>query len=133
MQLSYFADLHLIHVITQNQQLTRHLPAKKCPNHCFNSVLLNLYRDGKDAVSWHQDNEPELGKQPIIASLSFGEARKFQFKHKSRKDIARFAVTLTHGSLLVMRGKTQEYWQHQIPKTSKPIGPRINLTFRHIY
>jgi alkylated DNA repair dioxygenase AlkB len=98
----------------------------------FNSVLLNLYRDGKDGVSWHQDNEKELGTNPTIASLSFGENRKFQFRHKSRKDVEKFEVLLTHGSLLVMKGSTQDCWQHQIPKTKKRIGQRINLTFRFI-
>ena len=99
----------------------------------FNSVLLNLYRNGKDAVSWHQDNEKELGKSPTIASLSFGATRKFQFRHKFRKDIEKFELALVHGSLLIMKETTQEFWQHQIPKTSKPVEERINLTFRYIY
>lgn len=98
----------------------------------FNSVLLNYYRDGKDSVSWHRDNEPELGKNPVIASASFGETRRFQFKHIKRKDLGRVDVDLTHGSLLVMQGTTQEFWLHQIPKTSKPKKARINLTFRRI-
>lgn len=98
----------------------------------FNSVLLNLYRSGRDGVSWHRDNESELGKEPIIASVSFGQARRFQFKHRLRKDLARIDVELTHGSLLIMKGKTQECWLHQIPKTSKPVRERINLTFRVI-
>lgn len=99
----------------------------------FNSVLLNLYRDGRDAVSWHQDNEKELGPSPTIASLSFGEIRKFQFRHKIKKDVEKFELLLTHGSLLIMKGTTQEFWQHQIPKTARPLGKRINLTFRYIY
>lgn len=98
----------------------------------FNSVLLNFYRSGKDGVSWHQDNEKELGLNPTIASLSFGEIRKFQFRHKYRKDIEKFELLLTHGSLLIMKGSTQEFWQHQIPKTSKLVNQRINLTFRFI-
>lgn len=109
---------------------------KKIENICnfqFNSVLLNLYRNGKDAVSWHQDNEKELGKNPTIASLSFGATRKFQFRHKIRKDVGKFEIALVHGSLLIMKGTTQEFWQHQIPKTSKLVGQRINLTFRYIY
>ncbi|HYH86520.1 MAG TPA: alpha-ketoglutarate-dependent dioxygenase AlkB [Pyrinomonadaceae bacterium] len=98
----------------------------------FNSVLLNYYRHGRDSVSWHRDNEPELGKNPVIASVSFGETRRFQFKHIKRKELGRVDVELTHGSLLVMQGTTQEFWLHQIPKTSKPIKPRVNLTFRRI-
>jgi alkylated DNA repair dioxygenase AlkB len=97
----------------------------------FNSVLLNLYRDGRDSVSWHSDDEPELGQNPVIASVSFGAARRFQFKHK-RKPELRQTVDLTHGSLLLMRGATQHYWKHQIPKTTRPVDPRINLTFRVI-
>lgn len=98
----------------------------------FNSVLLNLYRNGKDGVSWHQDNEPELGSNPVIASVSFGETRRFQLKHRFKKDLPKVEVDLTHGSLLIMKGGTQQFWQHQIPKTSKQIHPRINLTFRVI-
>jgi len=98
----------------------------------FNSVLLNLYRDGRDSIAWHSDDEPDLGKQPVIASLSFGGERKFQLKHKVKKEQERVELSLTHGSLLLMKGQTQEYWQHQIPKTSKPAMPRINLTFRLI-
>ncbi len=97
----------------------------------FNSVLLNLYRSGADSVSWHSDDEPELGTNPIIASVSFGGERSFQFKHRQNPDL-RDAVTLTHGSLLLMAGSTQHYWKHQIPKTKKPVEPRINLTFRVI-
>jgi alkylated DNA repair dioxygenase AlkB len=98
----------------------------------FNSVLLNLYRDGKDSISWHSDDEPELGKYPIISSVSFGCERKFQLRHKFNKELEKLELNLTHGSLLIMKGKTQQYWQHQIPKTSKPVTPRINLTFRII-
>jgi alkylated DNA repair dioxygenase AlkB len=99
----------------------------------FNSVLLNLYRDGNDGVSWHQDNERELGKEPVIGSVSLGQTRRFQFRHKTRKDLSRIDVDLTNGSFLIMKGKTQQCWQHQIPKTAKPVKPRINLTFRFIY
>ncbi len=98
----------------------------------FNSVLLNLYRDGRDSNGWHQDNEPELGQNPIIASVSFGATRRFQMRHKLRKDLPGFEIDLDHGSLLVMSGPTQHFWQHQIPKTSKAVGQRINLTFRVI-
>lgn len=99
--------------------------------HAFNSVLLNFYRDEKDSVSWHSDDEPELGANPVIASVSLGATRSFQFKHKQKSDL-RAAIELTPGSLLIMRGATQHFWKHQIPKTKQPTGPRINLTFRVI-
>ncbi len=98
----------------------------------FNSVLLNLYRSGQDSVGWHRDNEKEFGTNPVIASVSFGETRPFHLKHKFKKDIDKVIIPLTHGSLLIMKGKTQHYWEHQIPKTAKDISPRINLTFRII-
>lgn len=98
----------------------------------FNSVLLNYYRSGRDSVSWHRDNERELGKCPVIASVSFGETRRFQFKHIKKKELGRVDVDLLHGSLLMMRGTTQDFWLHQIPKTSKSVNARINLTFRRI-
>ena len=97
----------------------------------FTTVLLNLYRDGKDGNGWHADNEKELGTNPIIASVSFGAERIFQLKHNSIPDLKQ-NILLEHGSLLLMKGTTQHFWKHQIPKTSKPIGPRINLTFRLI-
>jgi alkylated DNA repair dioxygenase AlkB len=97
----------------------------------FNSVLLNLYRNERDSVSWHADDEAELGKNPVIASVSFGATRRFQFKHKFDPQ-QKAEVNLSHGSLLLMRGITQHYWKHQIPKTKQPCGPRINLTFRII-
>lgn len=97
----------------------------------FNSVLINLYRNGKDSVSWHSDDEPELGKNPIIASVSFGATRRFSLKHKtSKKD--KIDLDLPNGSLLLMKGETQHYWQHQIPKNYKLLDRRINLTFRVI-
>lgn len=97
----------------------------------FNSVLLNLYRDGNDGISWHTDAEPELGSNPIIGSVSFGGARRFMFKHKHNRDL-KAEIELIHGSFLLMAGITQHFWQHQIPKTSKQVQPRINLTFRVI-
>lgn len=99
----------------------------------FNSVLLNLYRNGQDSVSWHSDEEPELGQNPVIASVSFGATRQFVLKHKSRKDMGKISIDLTHGSLLLMEGATQHNWLHQVPKTKKNISERINLTFRVIY
>jgi len=95
----------------------------------FNVVLLNYYRSGKDSNGWHADNEKELGTNPVIASLSFGTERTFQLKHNLDKN-KKINIALEHGSLLVMQGTTQHFWKHQIPKTSKPIGSRINLTFR---
>ena len=97
----------------------------------FSTVLLNYYRDGKDSNGWHADNEKELGLNPVIASLSFGAERVFQLKHNSDKG-QKQNIVLQHGSLLLMKGITQHFWKHQIPKTAKPIGPRINLTFRLI-
>ena len=97
----------------------------------FNSVLLNLYRSGSDSVAWHSDDEPELGENPVIGSVSFGGTRRFMFRHKSKKELKK-EVDLTHGSFLLMKGATQHFWQHQIPKTTKEIEPRINLTFRII-
>jgi len=100
--------------------------------HQFNSVLLNLYRSGADSVSWHADNEPELGENPVIASISLGEKRVLQLRHATRKDVRRFDLPLSHGSLLLMKGGEQTHWRHRIPKTRQPITARINLTFRNI-
>lgn len=97
----------------------------------FNSVLLNLYRNGRDSVAWHSDDEPELGQNPIIGSVSFGGTRCFSLKHKQIKE-RKFEIDLPHGSFLLMRGETQHHWQHQIAKTTKQVSPRINLTFRII-
>lgn len=94
----------------------------------FNSVLLNLYRDGRDSVSWHADNEPGLGREPVIASLSLGAPRRFQLRHRQAGE--RVEVLLEDGDCLVMAGATQHAWLHQVPKTARPVGPRINLTFR---
>lgn len=98
----------------------------------FTSCLANLYRDGQDSNGWHADNEKELGKNPIIASLSLGQARWFHLKHRADKNL-KTKLLLTSGSLLLMKGATQHHWLHQIPKTKKKIGERINLTFRKIY
>jgi alkylated DNA repair dioxygenase AlkB len=95
----------------------------------FTTCLLNLYRDGKDSNGWHADNEKELGQNPVIASISLGTPRYFHIKHNTMVD-AKHKMLLGHGSLLLMMGETQHFWKHQIPKTSKPIGERINLTFR---
>jgi alkylated DNA repair dioxygenase AlkB len=133
------ADAHYTYSGTTNQPLPWNsllLTIKdRCEEIChtqFNSVLLNFYRDGKDSMGWHQDNEPELGAEPIIASVSFGATRRFQFRHKKRVELPTISVNLSHGNLLIMKGKTQQFWKHQLPKTSKAIGIRINLTFRTI-
>ena len=97
----------------------------------FTSCLLNLYRYGNDSNAWHADNEKELGKHPFIASLSLGATRCFHIKHLEKKTL-RYRLQLEHGSLLLMGGPMQEYWLHQIPKTKKDIGKRINLTFRKL-
>ncbi|NUY81924.1 alpha-ketoglutarate-dependent dioxygenase AlkB [Flavobacterium sp. MAH-1] len=96
----------------------------------FNSVLLNLYRNGRDGVSWHSDREYTIGKDPTIASVTFGETRMFRLRHKVRKDIPQVEIPLHHGSFLLMSGTTNTYWQHEVPKTARKVLPRINLTFR---
>lgn len=101
-----------------------------CEEH-FTTVLLNLYRTGKDSNGWHADDEPELGQNPIIASVSLGAERYFHLKHNQDKS-QRLKFALAHGSLLLMEGSTQHHWKHQIAKTAREVGPRINLTFRKV-
>jgi alkylated DNA repair dioxygenase AlkB len=96
----------------------------------FNSVLLNRYRNGNDSISWHTDAEKELGKNPIIGSVNFGATRKFQLRHIHTKE--KIEIELKHGSLLIMQGELQHFWQHQVPKTTQKVSERINLTFRVI-
>jgi alkylated DNA repair dioxygenase AlkB len=96
----------------------------------YNSVLVNLYRDGNDSVSWHSDNEEINGSEPTIASVSLGETRRFDLRHKESGETVR--VDLEDGSLLVMSGLSQLCWVHQIAKTKTKVGPRINLTFRRV-
>lgn len=97
----------------------------------FTTCLANLYRNGRDSNGWHADNEKELGKNPVIASLSLGETRVFHLKHRTDK-AQKAKIELTHGSLLLMKGETQHHWLHQIPKTKREVAERINLTFRVI-
>lgn len=97
----------------------------------FNSVLCNSYRDGHDSMGWHSDDEPELGEAPVVASVTFGAERPFQFRRTGERRLAT-SVPLGHNSLLIMPSGLQSHWQHGIPKTRKPIGPRLNLTFRRI-
>lgn len=98
----------------------------------FNSVLANLYRDHRDSMGLHSDDEKELGKNPVIASVSLGAARKFIMKHRMLKTAPQRKYLLESGSLLIMRGDTQKLWKHGVPKESQPCGARINLTFRTI-
>ena len=102
-------------------------------NHCFNSVLVNCYRDENDSVAWHSDDEPELKKNPVIASLSLGAERVFQLRHRYQKQAKATNVDLAHGSLLVMSEELQHNWQHQLPKLKTKTGERINLTYRYIH
>lgn len=97
----------------------------------FNSVLANYYRHGQDSMGWHSDDEPELGQQPVIASISLGAPRRLSFKEKSAGAKA-VHLELPHGSLLLMCGNTQKNYRHALAKTSKPVGERINLTYRNI-
>jgi alkylated DNA repair dioxygenase AlkB len=96
----------------------------------FNAVLANLYRDGNDGVGWHADNEASNGREPTIASLSFGASRRFDFRHRETKQTIR--VQLDSGSLLVMSGLSQHCWVHQLPRTKRVTEPRVNLTFRRV-
>lgn len=107
----------------------------------FNSVLCNRYRDGQDSMGWHSDNEPELGLNPVIASVSLGERRRFRVKPRAQKSrqgekSRPLSLALDHGSLLIMSGDLQHHWLHELPKVSGKaalrVGPRINLTFRQI-
>jgi len=116
------------HTMRANPWTKTLLAVKQCiedkVKESFNSVLLNYYRDGQDSNGWHSDDEPELGDHPSIASLSLGDARDFQMRHKSNK-LNKCSIKLEHGSLLMMRGQTQSHWQHQVPKRAKAKG-RIN-------
>lgn len=95
----------------------------------FNSVLANLYRDGADSMGWHADDESCFGRDPVIASVSLGGPRRFLLRHRRTRETVE--LSLGSGSLLVMGGATQRFWQHAIPKTSRPVQPRLNLTWRH--
>jgi len=111
------------------QPLRQRLRAELGAN--FNSVLVNRYRDGRDAMGWHSDDEPELGPAPLIASLSLGAPRRFVFKHRNDAALKR-ELLLGHGDLLLMAGQTQRHYRHALPSTARPMGERINLTFRRI-
>lgn len=113
-------------ILNELRSLVQHHTGKK-----FNSVLLNQYRKGSDSMSWHSDNEQELGQNPIIASLSFGGTRRFRLRKIAYKKQT-LSIDLKDASLLVMAGPLQHNWQHTLPKTKKLVAPRINLTFRNI-
>lgn len=97
----------------------------------FNSVLCNWYQSGAHSMGWHSDNEPELGNEPVIVSVSIGAARRFVLRQRSNHQ-QRLEYLLGHGDVLVMRGRTQQRWEHALPKTQKPVGARINLTYRYL-
>lgn len=110
-------------------EIKKHIEAKT--NVVFTTCLLNCYRDGNDSNGWHADNEKELGQRPVIGSVTLGQERFFHLKHRKIKE-QKHKLLLEHGSLLLMEGETQHQWLHQIAKTKKQIGERINLTFRVI-
>jgi alkylated DNA repair dioxygenase AlkB len=116
---------------TDTLQDIRHEIETACSQR-FNSVLLNLYRDGQDSMGWHSDDEAELGRNPVIASLSLGATRIFKFRHKNKAQQKPLAVELNDGSLLLMAGETQHHWLHGVGKQSRRDGARINLTFRQV-
>jgi len=124
---THFRPLPWIDLLIRIRQLVEQRSGRR-----FNSVLANLYRDGQDSVAWHADDEPELGRDPFIASLSLGQVRRFQLKHRRDRSISRIDLDLRDNSLLLMGGSLQHHWIHQIPKTRKVVGPRINLTFRWV-
>jgi alkylated DNA repair dioxygenase AlkB len=130
----YSGILHRPREWTQPLLLLKRI-AEKCARANFNSVLLNLYRDGQDSMGWHSDDEKELGDNPVIASLSLGAERVFHLRHKTDPAL-KLKLPLPHGSCLVMGGAMQHHWQHALPKTARPLiefgGARINLTFRLI-
>lgn len=107
------------------------LGVEQTTGHTYNSVLLNYYRDGQDSNGWHSDDESELGRNPVIASVSLGQSRDFHLRHKIERQL-KHKMALEHGSLLLMQGPTQHRWQHHVPKRAK-VGTRINLTFRTIH
>lgn len=104
---------------------------EKISNENFNSVLLNWYRDGEDYINWHTDSEKELGLNPVIGSINFGETRRFLIRRIDDNSI-KLEFPLKHGTLLIMAGELQHYWQHSVPKEKKVKNSRINLTFRKI-
>lgn len=130
--LSYsYSNIKMLANAWSNALLQLKIEIEQKASTTFNSVLLNLYRDGKDSNGWHADDEKELGINPIIASLTLGSERFFHLKHIKNPE-RKCKIKLEHGSLLLMKGSTQHFYKHQIPKTVQPVAPRINLTFRTI-
>ena len=125
-----YSNKRMIPAAWTEDVLTFKSELEKQTNLTFNSVLLNYYRDGQDSNGWHADNEPELGNNPVIASVSLGATRDFQLRHNQHNNLKK-SIPLIHGSLLIMQGTTQTYWKHHIPKRAQA-DPRINLTFRTI-
>ncbi len=123
--LTLFPKKFTLELLELCKELKQYTPAH------FTHCLANLYRDGKDSMGLHSDDEKNLGKDPVIASVSLGASRKFKLKHRNNKD-QKIEIDLEHGSLLLMMGSTQHYWKHELPKTKPDTGPRINLTFRKI-
>jgi len=103
-----------------------------CTDARFNAVFLNLYRDHNDSMGFHSDDEKELGKNPTIASVTFGDTRVFKLKHKIQKELPPVKIPLEAGTVLLMKGTTQHFWKHGIDKQKTPCGPRVNLTFRSL-
>jgi len=126
-----YSNITMFPKIITEELMTIKQDVESIANHLFTSVLLNFYRNGNDSNGWHADNEKELGENPVIASVSFGANRAFHFKHRTLKD-EKHKLILEHGSLLIMAGEMQHHWLHQVPKTKKNVGERINLTFRTI-
>jgi alkylated DNA repair dioxygenase AlkB len=108
------------------------LETEKITGYRFNSALVNLYRDHRDSVDWHADNEPELGAQPVVASISLGEERCFELRRRDNHR-EKFKLPLVNGSLLLMAGDIQNQWQHRVPKEKSPCGQRVNITFRTVH
>ena len=127
---SYSGNAHVAGSWLPLLDMLRHRVAEQCGT-AFNSVLLNLYRNGQDHMGWHADNELELGRNPTLASLSLGAERDFHLKHSGSQQKLRIA--LASGSLLIMRGALQHHWQHCLPKRAKISSPRVNLTFRQVH
>jgi alkylated DNA repair dioxygenase AlkB len=109
---------------------TVRVAVEQSTSHKFNRALVNYYRDGRDSVDWHADDEVTLGPEPLIASLSLGAERDFQLCHNETKK--RVCITLPHGSLLLMGPGIQQYWQHRIAKVNDLDEPRVNFTFRYM-
>jgi alkylated DNA repair dioxygenase AlkB len=127
-----YSGLHWVPRPWRQQLQTLRRRVEVVTGHRFNSVLLNLYRDGRDSMGWHADDEAELGLTPVIASLSLGATRRFRLRPRPDTAGEAFGLDLPGGSLLLMRPPTQAHWQHALPKTSRSVGPRLNLTFRWV-